>query len=370
MKILLTCGGTGGHIYPAIAVAQLFRSRVRDAEILFVGAEGAMETRIVPSEGFQIRTVRVSNLSHSLSLQAIGKNLRSAAHLVGALREAKRILKDFQPDIVIGTGGYACFPVIFEAHAMGIPTLMHESNAMPGLTTKLLARRVDRVMTGFAGVENQYPDPKRVFFTGTPVREAFLLTDKAEARKALRLDGRPVIVSAFGSLGAKVMNQIMTEVLVRAAERGEWQMLHAAGSRYYQTMSAELEARGAARHPQIRVFEYIDDMPRVMAAADLFIGRAGASTLTELMVTGTPAILVPSPNVTKDHQTANAMKLREQSGVEVLAEAGLSPEGLYDAIGRWMAAPDQLRNVGKALTKAAVPDAAERIFTLARMLNQ
>lgn len=367
MRILFTCGGTGGHIYPAIAVAQIFRNRERGTEILFVGAEGAMETRVVPAEGFALRTVRVSNLAHSLNPKALGKNLKSAAHLVGALRESGKIIKEFRPDIVIGTGGYACFPVIFKAHEKKIPTLMHESNATPGLTTKLLAKRVDRVMTGFAGVENQFPDPKRVFFTGTPVRESFMLADKSEARRSMGLDRRPVILSAFGSLGAGVMNTLMTDILTRVAKEGLWQVIHAAGSRYYESMSAELEKR-EVRGSHIRVSEYIHDMPQAMAAADLYIGRAGASFLTELMVTGTPAILIPSPNVTKDHQTVNAKKLQEQCGTEVLAEAGLTSERLYDTIAQWLGAPERRQMVSEALTRAAVPDAAERIYTLAKIL--
>jgi UDP-N-acetylglucosamine--N-acetylmuramyl-(pentapeptide) pyrophosphoryl-undecaprenol N-acetylglucosamine transferase len=177
-----------------------------------------------------------------------------------------------------------------------------------------------------------------------------------------------VVVSAFGSLGARDMNTVMAEVLARAAQSGAWQMIHAAGSRYYETLIGALKERGAADSPNLRVSEYIGDMPRVMAAADVFIGRAGASTLTELMVTGTPAILIPSPNVTGDHQTANAQKLREQCGVEVLPEAGLTPERLYNSLEAWLGDPERLQRTRSALMRAAAPDAAEKIYSLAKKI--
>ncbi|MDR1735248.1 MAG: UDP-N-acetylglucosamine--N-acetylmuramyl-(pentapeptide) pyrophosphoryl-undecaprenol N-acetylglucosamine transferase [Oscillospiraceae bacterium] len=370
MRVLFTCGGSGGHIYPAIAVAQVFRRRESSPEILFVGAEGAMETRIVPEGGFAIRTVRVSNLAHSISPKAIGKNIKSAARLAGALRKAGQILDEFKPDIVIGTGGYACFPVLYRAHGRGIPTLLHESNATPGLTTRLLAKRVDRVMTGFSGLENQYPKPGKVVCTGTPVREEFLFADRASARREFNLDARPVVVSAFGSLGARDMNIIMADVLENAARRGAAQMLHAAGSRYIAALNASLTERGVTRerYPNIRVCEYFDNMPSLMAAADLFIGRAGASTLNELMVTGTPAVLIPSPNVTNDHQTSNANKMKEQCGVEVLAEKGLTADILTRTVENLLAGKEKLSAVSRALTSAAVPDAAQRIYELAKSL--
>ena len=366
MRVLLACGGTGGHIYPAVAVAQWFKAHERGAEILFVGAEGAMETKLVPAEGFQLRTVRVSSLAHNMSLKALRRNAKAMAQLLGSMRGAGKIIKEFRPDIVIGTGGYVCFPVVYEARSRRIPALLHESNARPGLTTRILARRVDRVMTGFAGLEGQYPRPERVVFTGTPVREAFLLADRDRARRELGLDERPVVVSAFGSLGARDMNRVMAGVLEHAAQSGQWQMLHAAGTRYYETLTETLKERGAGDKANIRIYEYISDMPRVMAAADAFIGRAGASTLTELMVTGTPAVLIPSPNVTGDHQTANAQKLREQCGVEVLPEAGLTPERLLEALEGWLGDPERLKRTRAALMKASAPDAAQRIYDLAK----
>ena len=366
MKVLLTCGGTGGHIYPAIAVAEVFKRRERGADILFVGAEGAMETELVPAEGFALRTIRVKSLAHAMSWKAVRRNTSSLAQLAGSMRAAGRIIKEFQPDVVIGTGGYVCFPVVYQARSRGIPALIHESNARPGLTTKILARRADRVMTGFEGQEHQYPRPERVAYTGTPVREAFLFADRASARRELGLDARPLIVSAFGSLGARDMNRMMADVLARAAQSGAWQMIHAAGSRYFMTLTNALEERGAASRANIRVLEYIRDMPRVMAAADVFIGRAGASTLTELMITGTPAVLIPSPNVTGDHQTQNALKLREQCGIEVLPETGLTPERLYQTLETWLGDPERLKRTRSALMNAAAPDAAERIYQLAK----
>ena len=210
MKFLFTCGGTAGHINPALGVAGRLKKLIPDCEILFIGARGMMETELVPREGYPIETVEINNLSRSVSLAGLKHNLHTARGLVQSIRDAKRILRNFGPDVVVGTGGYVCYPVLRAAHGLGIPTLVHESNAVPGLTTKLLAHTVDCVMVGFEDAGENYPAGTNVVFTGTPVREDFGTLSKTEARRQLGIpeDGK-LLLSVWGSLGSDHMNGIM-----------------------------------------------------------------------------------------------------------------------------------------------------------------
>ena len=195
MNIVFTCGGTGGHIYPAIAVARMFRERQPDCKILFIGAEDGMENKIVPREGFRLETVKISNYQRRLTPAAIWHNLVTVQRMAATFSKTKRILKDFQPDVIVGTGGYASFPALKMGAKLGIPTCVHESNAVPGLTTKLVARTASRVMVSFESSREHYPEPERVLLTGTPVREEFLFAKRQEARQALGLGDEPLVVS-------------------------------------------------------------------------------------------------------------------------------------------------------------------------------
>ncbi|MBR6812020.1 MAG: UDP-N-acetylglucosamine--N-acetylmuramyl-(pentapeptide) pyrophosphoryl-undecaprenol N-acetylglucosamine transferase, partial [Oscillospiraceae bacterium] len=219
MKFLFSCGGTAGHINPAIGVAGRLKQLMPDCEILFIGAEGMMETNLVPREGYEIKTVRISNISRSLSLAGVKHNLDTIKYVVMSTAEAKKIIKDFGADVVIGTGGYVCYPVLKAAHSLGIPTLVHESNAVPGLTTKMLAGIVDCVMVGFESAAENYSKATNVVYTGTPVRTDFSGKDKAKAKEDLGIPAdEPLVVSVWGSLGSGHMNGIMEEFAPLAAE--------------------------------------------------------------------------------------------------------------------------------------------------------
>ena len=359
MNILFTCGGTAGHINPAVALARMFQER-DGANILFVGADGGMATRLVPKEGFPIRTVTISGFRRSVTPAAIGHNLGTAVNLVRSAGQAKAILKDFKPDLVVGTGGYASYPVVKAAARMGIPTAVHESNALPGLTTKALARVADRVMVGFAESRDYYADPDRVVVTGTPVRGDFFSRTRAEARRELGIDDdRPLVVSFFGSLGASVMNGYVTVMLSRAMDRGApFRWIHG-GGRNYSSILAGLDGKQA---DGIEVREYIYDMPLVMAAADLVICRSGASTISELAALAKPAILIPSPNVTADHQTKNALVLSKAGGAVLLPEKECDPTGLYTLVEDLLQHPEKRREMSRKLSELSVPDANEKIY--------
>ena len=366
MNILFTCGGTAGHINPAVALARVFQSHHPDCKVLFVGADGGMETRLVPKEGYECRTVTIQHLDHHKTFAALKKNIQVLASLGAAQKQANAILDEFQPDLVVGTGGYASFPIVKTAAKRHIPTAIHESNAVPGVTTKSLSGVVDLVMVGFEAARAHYTKAKRVEVTGTPVRPDFFLHTKEEARAALGLnDDRPLLVSFFGSLGATVMNGLMTEVLIQEARDGApYRHIHGAG-RDYDVMSAALaREKIELDNTGLELRQYIYDMPLVMAAADLVICRAGAATLSELTAIAKPAILVPSPYVANDHQTKNAHVLAAAGGAILLPEHDCEgkSEVLTEMIAELMSQSEKRDSMSRALAAMATPDATESIY--------
>lgn len=366
MNFLFTCGGTAGHINPALGVAGRLRELMPECGILFAGAQGMMETELVPREGYDIETVTITNLQRSFKPGALIHNLKTVKNVFAATAQARRMIERFRPDVAVGTGGYVCYPVLRAAHSMGVPTLVHESNAVPGLTTKMLAGVVDCVMTGFDGAGENYRPGTRVVFTGTPVRTEFGRLNKAQARRRLGLEsGRPLVLSVWGSLGAEHMNEMMTELIKIAAGRADFALIHSAGRHGYAQMKEHLDSEcpGWEKHG-MDVREYIYDMPAVMAAADLMICRSGASTLGELTALGQPAILVPSPNVTGNHQEKNARVLEKCGAAEVLPEGEFTPQSLYDEICRLLGDAKELARMSEAMRGAGHTDATEKIAGL------
>jgi len=366
LRFLFTCGGTAGHIYPAISVAGQLKALFPDCEILFVGAEGKMETELVPREGYAIRTVKITNLQRKLSVSGVMHNVKTVKNLVFSKGAAKRIIKDFAPDIAIGTGGYVCYPVLKQAAKMGIPTVIHESNAVPGLTTKMLAPKVDCVMTGFAGVEAEYKKAKRVSYTGTPVRGAFLELDQMQARAELGIPAdKHLVVSFWGSLGAAKMNAMMPDFIRRACQAEQFWQIHATGGGEsgLESMLSALNVLGVSDPAQhgIDLRGFIYDMPRTLAAADLVLCRAGASTLAELTAMGKPAVLVPSPYVTGNHQEENALALVQGGGAVMLREGECTSDILYDTVTGLLAKPGRLSEMATDMRHMGNPEATARI---------
>ena len=372
MKILFTCGGTAGHINPAIALARLFQARHQDCQVLFAGADNGMERTLVPHEGYELRTVHVNTIHRAWKWKDIKHNIMTVVTLPQARRQARAILDEFRPDLVVGTGGYASYPVVKEAARRGIPTAVHESNAVPGLTTKLLSKVTDRVMVGFEDSRKHYPHPERVVVTGTPVRRDFFDHTRREARQALGLtDDRPLVLSYWGSLGADVMNRYMADFLqAEAAEGFPFRHIHGAG-RNYQSLTAALRERGVDLTGGAEVREYIYDMPLVMAAADLVVCRAGASTISELTAIAKPCVLVPSPNVTNNHQEKNARVLEHHGAAVVVLEGETDGAALYRQVKDLLADPEKRSAMAKALEELSVTDAAEEIYqTLMALLKE
>lgn len=364
MNILFTCGGTAGHVNPAVALARIFQQRHPGCRILFVGADGGMENKLVPKEGYQIRSVTITNFHRSFAPADLAHNIGTVINMQKSKKQAKTILDEFKPDLVVGTGGYASYPVVNAAAKRGIPTAVHESNAVPGLTTKGLAKVVDRVMVGFEESRNYYDQPEKVVVTGTPVRGDFFRYTREEAREKLGLkDDRPLLLSYWGSLGAENMNRKIVDFIAKECYEGApYHHIHGAG-RDYPWMREEILRRGLElENTGIEVREYIYDMPLVMAAADLVLCRAGASTVSEITALAKPAILVPSPNVTANHQEKNARVLSDQGGAVLLREAECSGELLYDQASLLLREENRRNGIAETLRTMAVTDAGEKIY--------
>ena len=364
MNFLFACGGTAGHINPAIAVAGRLKELMPESKFLFVGAKGKMEEDLVPRAGYEIELIEITNIQRSLSPAGIKHNLKTALNVVKSLGASKRIIRDFKPDVVIGTGGYVCFPVLKAAQMMGIPTVLHESNAVPGLTTKMLAGGVDVMMVGFEESASVYKNSEKVTVTGTPVRGDFRTYSKENAKKELGIDpAEKLIVSVWGSLGASRMNEIMADFIADTYKDSDFNLIHAAGRERYDTMMERLNSlcpAGCSRQGY-DVRPYIYDMSRVMAAADLVVCRAGASTLAELALMGKPCVLVPSPNVTNNHQEKNARVLENAGGAVVLVEAGLTSQKFTETVTELIEDDARLNDMAEAMKVAAPADATERI---------
>ena len=370
MNLIFTCGGTAGHINPAIAVANMMKERHPGCNILFIGAVGHMEEKLVPQAGFELKCLPGSGLSRKLNLAGIKKNLYAVKCVLDAVRSCKKIYREFKPDAVIGTGGYASFPALYAAQSLGIPTCVHEANALPGVTTRLAASKADRVLVAFEESVRHYKDPASVEVVGMPVRREFIYTTKEQAREELGLTG-PVIVSAFGSLGAKVMNETVADMMPMEQKDGfPFHHIHATGSFGREWMPKRVKDNGVdwENCPSLDIREYIYNMPTVLAAADLIIGRAGSATCNEIAASGTPCILIPSPNVTNNHQEKNARVLENGGGAIVVLEKDCTPEKIYGLVTELLADEDRRKKMASSLHNMVRLDSTERICDIVEEL--
>ena len=366
MKVLLAGGGTAGHINPALAIAGYIRKKRPETEFLFIGNRDGMEQRLVPQAGFDIKSITISGFKRSFSPKNMVENVKTVTRTFTSSHEAKKIISEFKPDICIGTGGYVSGPVIRTASKMGIPCIIHEQNAYPGVTNKMLAKSVNKVMLAV-------PDAKKYFekadfvVTGNPVRGDILTADKEESRAELKLDGRPMILSFGGSLGARKINEAVADIVARSGKDGRYQHIHAYG-KYGDWFPDLVKEKGTdiSQCNNLDIRPYIDNMPTCMAAADLVICRAGAITLSEIQAMGKPAILIPSPNVAENHQYHNAMALVNAGAAEIIEESELSGETLMKTVDKMLLDPEKLKTISENSRKMAITDANERIYSVVK----
>ncbi len=367
MKVLIACGGTGGHINPGLAIADIIKSKYPDTEFLFAGTPKGMEAKLVPKAGYKLETIKVAGFQRKISLENIGRNAKAIAYLATSGKRAKEIIRNFGPDIAIGTGGYAAGPVIRKAAKMGIPTAIHEQNAYPGVTNKLLSKEVDHVMLTVKEAL-EFMDKSRFEYsvTGLPVRSNINSNplSKAEARRKLGFNDDFTVLSFGGSLGAGCINETMAEAIKWHTGKGlSINHIHGYGGMGKDTFPQEMEKAGIPlKSDRLRITEYINDMDVCLAAADLVICRSGASTLAELEAAGKASILIPSPIVAGNHQYHNAMVLGNGGAAVVIEQKDASPERLISEIEKLYKTPDRVEVMSECAKKLCVTDTNERIL--------
>ena len=352
LRVLVSGGGTGGHIFPAVSIANEVRRRHPDAEILFVGAEGRMEMQRVPAAGYDIKGLPVAGFDR----RRLWRNFAVLGKLWRSLRMANGILRDFRPDIAVGVGGYASGPMLKAAQRHGIPTLLQEQNGYPGVTNKLLAKKADAICVAYDNMDRWFP-ADRIVMTGNPVRAAItaVTATPAEAKKALGFDpGRPLLLSVGGSLGARTVNEAISAAIPQIEKAGA-QLLWQTGKLYADECSAKAQG-----HPDVHASAFIDDMAMAYRAADLVVSRAGAGTISELELVGAPVILIPSPNVAEDHQRKNALALVDK-GAAVMIEDAEATAKLGAELERLLADADTRRSMSQSIKAMSRPNAASDI---------
>jgi UDP-N-acetylglucosamine--N-acetylmuramyl-(pentapeptide) pyrophosphoryl-undecaprenol N-acetylglucosamine transferase len=352
-------GGTGGHIYPAIAIADKIKRRRPDSEILFIGARRGMEKDIVPAHGYELRLIDVRGFDR----RRLCRNAGAALALARAFRELRRILRDFAPDLVIGTGGYVSGPVLRAAGKAGIPAYIHEQNAFPGMANRLAERYAEKVFVAFAESGRYFKNKDKIVVTGNPVRREFAARGLVPYREKLGVEAHAFVLLVFGgSLGARAVNEALFSILKELWAEEDLRLFFISGSRYYAEARAAFAACGIAADGRFRVMEYTDAICAYMCAADLVISRAGALTVSEITACGRASVLIPSPNVTGNHQFFNAKSVADRGGALLIREAELSPARLLDAVLRLKNNKTLLNRMSAASESLGRLDAADRIY--------
>ena len=359
MKVLIAGGGTGGHINPGLAIAKYIKQKEAEADITFVGTKKGLETKLVPREGFPLETITVRGFKRKLSLDT----LVAIKELIQSFFQASKLLKRIKPDVVIGTGGYVCGPVLYMAAKKGIPTLIHESNAFPGVTNRLLEKYVNYVAISFKDAEKYFKNKNKLVLTGNPVRDELLKSERDNVVSDLGIvEGKPVIVAMGGSRGARKINETIADMLNNYF-KGEFNLIFATGEAQFDDINRTIKVDDKY-NDMVKVVPYIYNVDQVYVASDLMICRAGAITISELQVMGIPSILIPSPYVTANHQEHNARSLEKDGGAVVILENELNADLLYKQICSLISNKDVLKKMAKNASKNSVTDSVEKIYHL------
>lgn len=357
MRILVTGGGTGGHIYPALAFIRYVQKIQPDSEFLYVGTHRGLENKIVPETGISFKTIKIQGFKRKLSFE----NIKTVQLFIESIKRSKEILREFKPDVVIGTGGYVSGSVVYAAARMKIPTIVHEQNSVPGITNKFLSRFADKVGICFPDAAQYFPESKTVL-VGNPRAQEVVTSGKSEVLEQYDLlPDIPTVLIFGGSQGALKINQAVIQALPQFSQK-EYQVLYASGDRYYNEISEKFDVGKISRNLSLQ--PYIKNMTDVMANVDLLIARAGATSIAEFTALGLPGILIPSPYVTNDHQTKNAQSLVNAGAVKMIADADLTGDKLVEAVDEIMNDSEKRERMAKASRQEGIPDAAERLWTL------
>ncbi|WP_203362227.1 undecaprenyldiphospho-muramoylpentapeptide beta-N-acetylglucosaminyltransferase [Bacillus sp. REN10] len=355
MKIVVSGGGTGGHIYPALALIRMIKEKHPDTSFLYIGTEAGLESKLVTRENIPFRTIEITGFKRSISME----NVKTVMRFLKGVGECKKMLKEFAPDVVIGTGGYVCGPVVYAASKLRIPTIVHEQNSVPGLTNKFLSKYVDKVAICFKEAEAFFPKEK-VVLTGNP-RASEVANAKSSGILSdfhLTKDKKTVLIFG-GSRGARPINDAVIQALPILADR-TYQVLYITGEVHYEKVKSAIEKVGKPENVAIAPFIY--NMPEVLVESDLVLSRAGATTLAELTALGVPSILVPSPYVTNNHQEKNARSLTDHQAAILLHEKDLTAETLIKHLDGILLDESQLQTMKQAAEQLGIQDASDRLY--------
>lgn len=359
MKVVLSGGGTGGHIYPALSIAEQILRHDPHVELLYIGTTNGLENQIVPRESIPFRAIEISGFKRKLSMD----NVRTVWRFMKGARSCKQWFREFKPDIVVGTGGYVCGPVIYAAAKLGIPTLIHEQNVLPGLTNAFLSRYTDCVAVSFKGAEANFPKAKKTVYTGNPRSSEVVRADARRGRSSIGIpEDCPIVVMVGGSRGAQAINDAMVEMATSLDRLPDTHFVYITGQPYYEETCRKIEEKLPDWPGNLHVLPYVDHMPELLAATSLIITRSGASFLSEITALGIPSIQIPSPNVTNNHQEANARWLSDAGAAELILERDLQGHELFHKIERIIRDPIRHESMSLQSKKLGQPDAAERII--------
>lgn len=356
MRVLLTGGGTGGHIYPALSMLKAIKEKYPDATFLYIGTPDGLEAKIVPEAGVDFKSVSASGLRRSLSLE----NFKTLYRFITSIRIAKKYIKVFKPDLVIGTGGYVCAPVVYAAAKLKVKTIIHEQNSLPGVTNKFLARYVDKILICFEGARKHFKADK-VILTGNP-RATEVATTLKTGKTALGLNPhKKTVLISGGSRGARPINDAFIS-MVETYEQSNFEVVFVTGEVHYEAICEQIGNVDQLKH--VKVMPFIADMPKFLVSIDLFVGRSGATFLSEITALGVASILIPSPYVAENHQEFNARSVTDHGGGTLILERDLTKDVLYDEITRLLNDDETLIAMRKATKALGIPDANTRILNV------
>jgi UDP-N-acetylglucosamine--N-acetylmuramyl-(pentapeptide) pyrophosphoryl-undecaprenol N-acetylglucosamine transferase len=359
MRVVFSGGGTGGHIYPAVSIARQCLQEIPDTQMLYIGSNRGMEKDIIPFENIPFESIEITGFKRKLSLD----NAKTILRFIRGTQRCKAILKKFKPDIVVGTGGYVCGPVIYAAAKLGIPTLIHEQNVIPGLTNRFLSKYVNSVAVSFKGSEVNFPKAKRAIYTGNPRATAVIHADPEKGWESLGLSsGSKLVVVVGGSGGARAINNAMLEMVNDITSLQDTHFIYVTGKAYFDTASQAVREQCSELPGNLHMVPYIHNMPEVLAAASLIVNRSGASFLAEITALGLPSILIPSPNVTNNHQEANARWLAEIGAAQLLLEKDLNGKALSTSIKKIINDPILSESMSQKAQTVGQPDAAQLVL--------
>ncbi|MDD2400611.1 MAG: undecaprenyldiphospho-muramoylpentapeptide beta-N-acetylglucosaminyltransferase [Clostridia bacterium] len=365
MRVILTGGGTGGHIYPAVAIGKAIQKEWSNSEILYVGTKSGLESKIVPEVGFPMATIDVIGWQRKISIQAIKAGWKA----IKSFWDSRKLIRKYSPQLVIGTGGYVCLPVVWAAATLGIPTLIHEQNTMPGLTNKFLASRVNGVLLTFPESKKYFSAKlkNRLYVTGLPVRASILQIEREEGLKHLGFSSKKItLLGIGGSRGAKSINNAMLHVCKKFKGDPRLQILHITGQAGYSKFCTKLRKAGinVVENGNLIIKPYLNDMGYALACTDLCVGRAGATFLSEMTIKGIPGILVPYPYATENHQEYNARTLVKDGAAEIILDKEITGESLLEAIENIIFDEEKLKIMAEKSKKAGKPEAIREIIQI------